>query len=425
MSGEDLIKKEEARARRRRRRKREQRFYTFIVILFVLLIAGGVFFGYVMLSGNNPLAFLFDLNAGGQSAQNVQMQERDRETTLSDVEVQTRAEQILAQMTLEEKVSALFILPFDTLSGELNAQKATKVTKRGLESYSVSGVIFNSGNVQSKKQLMSMLSDTRKYAKYPILMFFEENGGAQNAVAVAMEETSSVAAPGVIAQNNNPTQAFEAGKTIGAYLYAAGFDVNLSPIANISSGDESYIYSADPQTAFNMSTSMLNGLKEAGMFTCTGRFPVLTGEDPGGMQGISSVNTSLNDLRSSFFLPFGGCISAGTDMIMMSSIQLPRALSASTPATLSDKLVTDILRGELGYTGVVVSAPLNQMNIVRGYTPDNAAVTAILAGVDLLYAAEDFEMAYQGIMTALSTGVLTEERINESLMRILKLSCQK
>ena len=415
MSGNELTKKEQARERRRRRRKQEQRLYTFIVIFIILLIACGIFIAYSLISGHNPFASLLG-SATGHS-------EVLTQTVAEDGGVSTREQEILNEMTIQEKVSALFLLTFDQLSGEEDSKKFTKVSKRGLDAYSVSAIMFDSGNVESKKQVVSMLEDARKASKYPLLMFFEENGGTQNVMATAMEDTAPIS-PALIGAEGDPTKAYAAGQKIGAYLYAAGFDVNVAPIANITGSEDSFIYSADPQTAFEMSTSMLNGLKEVGMLTCVGRFPYLTEEDPGGMAGITTTNVSLNELRDKFFVPFNGCISAGTELLMMSSIQLPRALSASTPATLSDTLITDILRGELGYTGVIVSAPLNQRNVKSGYTPDNAAVTAILAGVDLLYMPEDFETAYQGILTAISKGIITEDRINESILRILKLSCR-
>ena len=150
-------------------------------------------------------------------------------------------------------------------------------------------------------------------------------------------------------------------------------------------------------------------------------FPVMAQESDKSENGIETTKLTLDELRKSEFVPFQEGIKAGTDMIMVSDIAAPNATGDNTPCSLSKVMITDELRNELGFTGTVITDALNQSAVTDYYTADQAAVTAVQAGADLLYMPEDFQKAYDGLLKAVQAGTISEDRIDESLMRIYRI----
>ena len=114
-------------------------------------------------------------------------------------------------------------------------------------------------------------------------------------------------------------------------------------------------------------------------------------------------------------------IAAGTDFIMVSHLSVPNVTGDDTPASLSEKMITEILRGQLGYQGIVITDAMDMKAITDFYEPGEAAVRAILAGADMILMPDDFEAAYNGVLEAVNNGTLSQARIDESLQRIFRV----
>ncbi len=126
-------------------------------------------------------------------------------------------------------------------------------------------------------------------------------------------------------------------------------------------------------------------------------------------------------MRSSDFLSFKAGIEAGADFVMVSHVTAAAVDDNSLPSSLSKTIVTDLLRNELGFQGVVITDALDMNAITQYYTSEEAAVMAIEAGADMLLMPEDFQAAYDGLLAAVQEGTISEERINESLERIYRV----
>ena len=111
----------------------------------------------------------------------------------------------------------------------------------------------------------------------------------------------------------------------------------------------------------------------------------------------------------------------GADFVMVSHLSLPNITGDNTPASLSDKMITEILRGQMGFNSVVITDAMNKGAITEYYTADEAAVKALLAGADMILIPEDFQLARSGVLEAVNNGTLSEERIDESLRRIYRI----
>ncbi|MBQ4417303.1 MAG: hypothetical protein II868_06375 [Butyrivibrio sp.] len=414
------------RERRRRKRRRQQFTYTLITILLIAALAAGVFFGVRYAYGR----FFAPAPAADEGISVPQVVEApgasagEGESVALSPEEQLNGEIAakISEMTLEDKAAALFFVTPDQLTGMENITQAGETTQAALRSYPVAGIVYEPGNLTDRSQISDMLSATKKMSRYPLFLAVEEPGGeAGSAVAKALGATEALS-PAEIAASNNTSAAQEAGNLIGAYLAQAGFNMNITPCANIAQDASSAgAYGDNMQMVSGMSVAMIKGLHGQSILTCTGRFPAPCAEDPGGREGVTATQRSMGELETDEFVPFRDCITAGTDIVMLSNISAPRAIGGNTPCTFSETLIHDELRSTLGYSGVVMTAPLDQEAITSGYTADHAAVAAIAAGADLLYRPENFLLAHKGIVDAVENGVLTEERIDQSLKRIFRL----
>ena len=172
-----------------------------------------------------------------------------------------------------------------------------------------------------------------------------------------------------------------------------------------------------------MVTNVVNGIEEADVSSCLKHFPGLGSTSADTHDGRVELDKTLDDLRASDFVPFQQGIEAGADFVMVSHVTAPALDEDSVPSSLSGKVITDILRGELGFEGVVITDALDMDSITEYYTPGEAAVMAVEAGADMLLMPEDFEEAYQAVLDAVQEGRISEERIDESLERIYRVKC--
>ena len=170
-----------------------------------------------------------------------------------------------------------------------------------------------------------------------------------------------------------------------------------------------------------MVAAMVRGLQESGTISCLKHFPGHGSTEADTHEGLSVTNRTPDELRETEFLPFAAGIKAGAEMVMISHMSAPEITGDNTPCDLSVAVVTDLLRGELGFTGVIVTDSHEMGAITQYYGTGEAAVMAIRAGCDIVLMPYDLDEAYEAVAEAVENGTLTEERINESVLRILTL----
>lgn len=137
--------------------------------------------------------------------------------------------------------------------------------------------------------------------------------------------------------------------------------------------------------------------------------------------GMASTDKTIEEMRETEFLPFKAGIEQGVDFIMVGHITAPNVIGDETPSNLSSMMVTEVLRNELGFNGIAITDAMNMKAITDKYAADEAAILRIQAGIDMILMPEDFEVAYNGVLEAVKTGKLSEDRINESIGRIYRV----
>lgn len=332
----------------------------------------------------------------------------------------------IATMTLEEKVAGLFFVTPESITGVGKVVKAGDGTKKALETYPVGGLIYFGQNIVSDAQLKEMISNTIMYSKFPLFIGTDEEGGEVSRIAKSGIDVTEVLTAAEIGDGGDPQQAFNAAQTIAGYMKEYGFNVNFAPVADVATnpsnemiGDRSY--GADAMLVASMVKSAVASYQENGISACAKHWPGIGDIAEDLHESAGTTSKSLEAMRQMEFQPFIAAIEAGTDMIMASHVSAPEITGDETPASLSSLMITDILRGELGYQGIVVTDAMNMSSITEHYSDAEASVKAIQAGVDMILMPADFKVAYEGVLAAVAEGTITEERINESLHRIYRI----
>ena len=218
------------------------------------------------------------------------------------------------------------------------------------------------------------------------------------------------------------------GQTIGAYLKEYGFTMDFAPDADVNTNPDNPIigtraFSSDAGTAAAMAAAMADGLRQNGVLPTLKHFPGHGDTSEDTHVGNVTLNKTLDDLRSCELVPFAQNVN-NAPLIMAAHITVPQVTGDDTPASLSSVMLTDLLRGELGYQGLIVTDSLAMQAITDVYTPGQAAVKALQAGADLLLMPNGLADAYTAVLEAVQDGTIPQQRLDESVQRILQCKYQ-
>lgn len=434
---EDYDEEEDRRAYRRRRRIRNQ----IIVYLVIFFVAVGIAGGGIAV-GRKAASFVKqkkqEAEAEKAEKEAAEQEEPEEEMVIDTPEPAEEepeeeedilgglAESYYSEMSIENKVAGLFMVTPEAITGVRTATQAGNGTQEALNQYAVGGLIYFEHNILDKEQITTMLANTASMSNYPIFLAVDEEGGDVSRVANSKVEVEKVEDMASIGAGGDASVAAGAGTTIGSYLNEIGFNVDFAPVADVA-GEGSALgnrsFGSDPQVAGEMVSNVVGGIEGTGVSACLKHFPGLGSTSEDTHDGRVEITKSIDEMRASDFVPFSAGIEAGADFVMVSHATAPALDEDNVPSSLSKKVITDILRGELGFEGVVITDALDMTAITDYYTPEEAAVMALEAGADMLLMPEDFEKAYNAVLAAVQDGTLSEERINESLDRIYRVKC--
>jgi beta-N-acetylhexosaminidase len=227
-----------------------------------------------------------------------------------------------------------------------------------------------------------------------------------------------------IGESGNVKQAYDAAEIIAGYLLPLGFNTNFAPVADVFSNPRNTVigdraFSADAKTAGNLVLGFTRGLLENNILPALKHFPGHGETLADSHFGIASTDKTLEELKECEFIPFQAGIDAGAPFVMTGHISTPNITGDNMPALFSSYLLRDILRGMLGFDGVIITDALNMGAVTKYYNSEETAVKAVIAGVDILLMPDNLEQAFAGIIKALESGEIPETRIDESVKRIL------
>ena len=317
-----------------------------------------------------------------------------------------QAAQLVSGMSLEDKVAQMFVITPEALTGYTSVTAAGDTTKTAYESRPVGGLIYMADNLLSTEQTTEMLTNMQNIAMertgLPAFLSVDEEGGT--VARVAANEAFGVTNVGNmsdIGAAGDAQKAYDAGVTIGTRSFGS-----------------------DASMVADMVTKELEGLSSQGVFGAVKHFPGQGGVSGDSHDGAVTLDKSLEELMQTELVPFQKAVENGVSFVMVGHISVPQVVGDNTPASLSQMMVSNVLREQLGYQGIVITDAMNMGAITGTYTADQAAVMAVNAGVDMILMPQDYETAYNGLLQAVQDGTITEERIDESVERIVKVKLQ-
>lgn len=334
-------------------------------------------------------------------------------------------DKVLSSMSTEEKIYQLFFVTPEALTDMGQVTAAGEKTKNALSAHPVGGVIYFAPNFKDRTQTIEMLSNIQSYSKIPLFLGVDEEGGrvARLSTNTAME-VPHLPPMATIGASDDTGLAYDAGRQIGDALYKLGFNMDFAPVAdvlihpnNTEIGDRSF--SADPKQNAAMVYAFTQGIQETGVAATLKHFPGHGATVNNSHLGRTESARTLEEMRTSELLPFISGIEAGADFIMVSHLTATQI--SDKPCTLSSEIMTDLLRTELGYEGIIITDSMQMGAITDSYTSGEAAVMALTAGADMILMPLHLTNAVQGVMEAVQNGTISEESLNEKVSRILSV----
>ncbi len=331
----------------------------------------------------------------------------------------------LEQMTIEEKVAGLLFVSPEALTGVSGVKIAGSSTSEALSKYAVGGVIYSEANMESEDQFRELIFNTNAFCKRELFFAVSDEGGEKSPFVLSKILEEPIAGEKTTGETGGVAGAYSTALSIGSYLDRYGIGVNLAPVADTVMSESSFIaersYGSDVNTVSSLVKSNIKGYEDKEINTCLKYFPSYgdANKDPG--FGIVKTTRTKDDLAKTEIPIFQEGIEAGADFIMVSHVVAPQISGESIPSCMSKVVVTDIIRNELKFDGVIITDAMKKSAIAQNYKQGDAAADAIIAGCDMILEPSDINKAYQGILSAVQEGTITEERIDESLYRIYRI----
>lgn len=339
-------------------------------------------------------------------------------------------QKLIAKMTLEDKIAQLFMLMPEALTGTGPVTKAGQATKEALDRYPIGGFAYFAQNIRSEEQFTTMVWNARQYSMertgLPLFIAVDEEGGSVARISRQdLENVPQIPDMAEIGAGGDPAAAYEVGEQIGGYLKRFLVNVDFAPVADIYSNPENKVirkrsFGSDPKAVAAMVAQEVRGLHAQGIKATLKHFPGHGNTSQDSHKQAAAAQQSLEELRNCELLPFQAGIDAGADFVMAGHISFPNILDDDTPASLSYKLLTELLREEMGFEGIIITDALDMEAVTSRYSSAQAVVQAVKAGADMLLMPQDFASAYDALLTAVKQEEIKESRIDESLLRILK-----
>lgn len=332
--------------------------------------------------------------------------------------------EILESMTLEEKIWQMFVItPSQLMSGDDSSILSEEFTYR-LTEKPVGGLMFYgtdmSGPEATKAKNRKAIEESMRIEGMPLFLCIDEEGG--RVARIGCRDEYGVTKVGPMGNIKSEEAAYEAGATIGEYLVEYGFNFDLAPCAdaltdpdNTAIGDRSF--GSDVEIVSKYAEQFAKGLHANDILSCYKHFPGHGGSFGDTHDGFIATDKTLEEMLDTDLYPFQNLTEA--DCVMVAHISAPNVTGNDKPSSLSITMITDVLRGHLKYEGLIMCDALNMGAIADYGTQDEVSVTAVEAGIDLVLVPSDVDLAYEGILNAVKNGKISEERIDESVLRII------
>lgn len=341
--------------------------------------------------------------------------------------IQTRIEENLAistqlnQMSVDEKIGQMII-------GGIDGYSYNQQTHSLINEYKIGGFILYANNIKNTSQTVSLLNEMKegnKASRIPLFLSVDQEGG--NLVRLP-KEVVALPSNRQIGKRNDLAFSYEIGQALGTQLNLFGFNMNFAPVLDVDSNPLNPVigsrsFGADVNVVSRLGLQTMKGLQAKSVVPVVKHFPGHGDTSVDSHLNLPVVNKTREELELLELLPFRMSIENGADAVMVAHILLPE-IDAKSPSSMSSPIITNILRNELGFKGVVMTDDMTMAAITKHYEIGEASVNSVKAGSDIIMVAHDYDKistVVKSLKKAVETGELTEQRIDLSVTRILKL----
>ena len=403
-----------------------------VVLIVMVCLAAGIW-GIFMLRGsagkagghvendNGNTGVAADVTESGTKTEE-QPADSQETTEVTEEEKPSLVDETLAGMTLHEKVCQMMFVTPEELTGEDGVTVAGDATRQALENYPVGGIVYFAKNLESQDQVKEMIDNSQKYSSIGLFVATDEEGGVVNRLMDTVG-TTYIGSMYYYKDDGDET-AYENAYTIANDMSALGFNLDFAPVADVWSNPDNTVigeraYSDDYAQAAELVGNAVKGFNDGGVMCTLKHFPGHGDTAEDSHYSSAYVHRTKEEIMADEMQPFRSGIEAGAEFVMVGHLIVPDI--DEVPATLSYKIATGILRDELKFEGVAITDSFEMESIADNYSVDDAVVMSVKAGMDMILQPKDMASAVNSIEQAVADGELSEDRIDESVRRILTL----
>lgn len=332
------------------------------------------------------------------------------------------------QMTLEQKIGQMVMCGFQT-------PEIDDCAKALIEKYHVGGIIYFRRNVLNKEQVGQLSVDlqelNRKHTDIPLFISIDQEGGM--VARIDWDDITLIPSNMAVGAARDEKLAYESGRICGEELLRMGINMNFAPSVDVNNNAKNPVigvrsYGENSELVSKMGAAQIRGLQEANVAATAKHFPGHGDTAVDSHHGLASVPHDEERLFNVELAPFVKAIEEGVDCIMTAHVMFPAFEPDSIPATISSKVLTDLLRKRLGFQGVIVTDCLEMHAISKEYGIPEGTIRAVQAGADLILISHRYaeqSQAIEALIQAVRDGRISEEHIDASVDRILALKAKR
>lgn len=324
-------------------------------------------------------------------------------------------------MTIDEKIGQMVMASVEGYSLDANGEDL-------INKYNVGGFIVLGENVRDTEQLQALvnsLKSANSKNKLPLFISTDEEGGR---VSRMPDEFKDLPSNRSIGKTGSSEFALNIGKLISEELISFGINMDFAPVLDINSNPKNTVigdrsFGPDANIVTRLGIQEMKGMQSKNIISVVKHFPGHGDTSVDSHVGLPVINNDADRLKGFELVPFANAIQNNTDGIMIAHILLPK-IDSDNPASMSKTIITDMLRDEMDFKGIVITDDMTMGAIVKNYNIGEAAVRSINAGSDIILVCHGFDnqvAVIDALRKAASDGRITQKRIDESLYRIIKL----
>lgn len=334
-----------------------------------------------------------------------------------ELSLDERVDCIVNNMSDAEKVGQMLMIG-------IQGTRVDDDTSYMLNEYAIGGVILFDRNMQSQEQVLSFNKQLQenRHGDLPLFIAIDEEGGK---VARMKESFEPPPSQRKIADSNDFQQAEKWAEYTAGGLKNMGFNVNFAPVADVGNDEAERMYSDDPEMVSNFVKAAVQGYEKKNILCTIKHFPGLGKGEADTHDDFVQVNADMDTLQTQDLLPFRAMFQQGNQdnfWVMVTHVTYS-ALDAKNPASMSSVVMTNLLRNQLGYNGIVITDDVDMGAIAKHYSFKDVGVKAVQAGADIVLVCHEYDHeieVYNGILSAVRDGSISKDRIDSSVKRIVR-----